>query len=57
MQQMYVYLTLQQSIKLLAIEYQKGHTCYEERAYFLVFNKRGGGTVPQCPLFHIYVQY
>ena len=47
-----VYLTLRQSIKLLIIEYQEGHTFYEERAYFLVF-KKVGGTVPQPPpLFH-----
>ena len=48
MQQM-LYLKLLQSIKLLIIEYQKGHTPCEERAYFLVFTKVGG-TVPQCPL-------
>ena len=35
-----VYLTLRQSIKLLIIEYQKGHTSYEERAHFLVLKKR-----------------
>ena len=40
-----VYLTLRQSIKLLIIEYQKGHTSYEERAHFLVLKKVG---VP-CP--------
>ena len=36
-----------QSIKLLTIEYQKGHTSYEERAHFLVF-KKVGNNVPQC---------
>ena len=49
MQQM-LYLKLRQSIKLLIIEYQKGHTPCEERAHFLVF-KKSRGTVPQCPLF------
>ena len=49
MQQMCMYLTLQQSMKLLTVEYQKGHTSYEERAHFLVFIKWGGGSVPkQC---------
>ena len=38
-----MYLTLRQSIKLLTIEYQKGHASYEERAHFLVFKKVGGG--------------
>ena len=30
-------VTLRQSIELLIIEYQKGHTSYEERAHYLVF--------------------
>ena len=42
-----VCLTLRQSIKLLIIEYQKGHISYEERAHFLVFKKVGGGA--PCP--------
>ena len=40
-----VYLTLRRSIKLLTIEYQKGHTSYEERAHFLVSKNWGGGTI------------
>ena len=50
MQQMCMYLTLQQSMKLLTVEYQKGHTSYEERAHFLVFKQwGGGGSMPmQC---------
>ena len=53
MQQMCMYLTLQQSMKLLTVEYQKGHTSYEERAHFLVFIKWGGGQRAQAvhPLF------
>ena len=45
-----VYLTLRQSIKLLIIGYQKGHTSYEERAHFLVFKKVGAPcpSVPPC---------
>ena len=35
---------VQQSIKLLIIEYQKGHTSYKERAHFLVV--KTGGEVP-----------
>ena len=46
-----VHLTLRQSIKLLTIEYQKGHTSYKERAHFLVFKKVGGGApCPSAPL-------
>ena len=44
-----MYLTLQQSIKLLTIEYQKGHTFCDERAHFLVFNKVGGHRAPVPP--------
>ena len=40
-----MYLTLRQSIKLLTIEYQEGHTSYEERARFHV----GGGRAPEPP--------
>ena len=47
MQQMY--LTLRRSIKLLTIEYQKGHTSYEERTCLLVF-KKVGGACPSAPL-------
>ena len=46
-----VYLTLRQSIKLLTIEYQRGHTSYEERAHFLVFKKWRGAPYPSAPLF------
>ena len=45
-----VHLRLRQSIKLLIIEHQKGHTCtsYEERAgTFSCFQKCGGGA--PCP--------
>ena len=45
-----VYLTLRQNIKLLTIEYQKGHTSYEERAHFLVFKKVGGHRAPDPPV-------
>ena len=39
-------------MKLLTIEYQKGHTSYEERAQFLVFKNWGGGhRAPVAPLF------
>ena len=41
-----MYLTLRQSIKLLTIEYQKGHTSYEERECFLVFKKVGELCLP-----------
>ena len=49
---MCMYFILQQSMKLLTVEYQKGHTSYEERAHFLVFIK-GGGQRAQAvhPLF------
>ena len=44
-----VYLTLRESIKLLIIEYQKGHTSYEKRAHFLVFKKVEGHRAPVPP--------
>ena len=47
-----VYLISQQSIKLLTIEYQKGHTPYEEWAHFLVQKVEGGGHRAPVPPFH-----
>ena len=46
-----MYLALRQSIKLLIIECQKGHTSYEEREHFLVFKKVEGHRAPVPPLF------
>ena len=45
-----MYLTLRQSIKLLAIEYQKGHASHDERAHFLVFKKVGGHRAQRHPV-------
>ena len=43
-------VTLRQSIELLIIEYQRGHTSYEERAHYLVFEKVWGcGGGAPCP--------
>ena len=48
-----MYLTLQQSIKLLTTECQKGQTSHQERALYLFFQKGGGALCPSAPCHRV----